>query len=140
MLGEVARAVANWDQDGTAITERYNEQDPTTVAEELVAAEDALTRDYAAVDDADLERTGLRSDGSTFIVESLTRYLIHDPEHHLHDVGADGSRWVDPPATEAARSLPMMLGWSRGGCSPGCRSRCNKSGPRGNRGGQAERT
>ncbi|MCY7325604.1 MAG: DinB family protein [Microbacteriaceae bacterium] len=112
MLDQVAPAFANWDQDTTAIAERYNDQDPATVAEELLAAADALAPDYPAVDDADLGRTDLRSDGSTFIVESLARYFIHDPVHHLHDVGADGSRWVDPSATEAARSLPTMLGWS----------------------------
>jgi hypothetical protein len=86
MLEQDAPAFANWDQDATAIADRYSEQDPAVVAEELVAAADALARDYSAVDDADLGRTGLRSDGSTFTVESLARYFIHDPVHHLHDV------------------------------------------------------
>ncbi|GAB3140737.1 DinB family protein [Marisediminicola antarctica] len=90
ILEQEVPAFANWDQDATAIAERYNEQDPAVVAQELVAAADALARDYAAVDDADLGRTGLRSDGSTFTVESLARYFIHDPVHHLHDVGGDG--------------------------------------------------
>jgi hypothetical protein len=30
----------------------------------------------------------MRSDGSRFTVESLARYSIHDPVHHLADVGA----------------------------------------------------
>ncbi|MET3768355.1 hypothetical protein ABIB15_001035 [Marisediminicola sp. UYEF4] len=87
MLERDAPAFANWDQDATAIAERYNEQDPAVVAVELVAAADALARDYSAVHDVDLGRTGLRSDGSAFTVESLARYFIHDPVHHLHDVG-----------------------------------------------------
>ena len=86
MLGQEQPAFANWDQDATAVAERYYEQDPAVVAEELVAAADALARAYSAVDDTNLGRTGLRSDGSTFTVESLARYFIHDPVHHLHDV------------------------------------------------------
>lgn len=31
-------------------------------------------------------RTGFRSDGAAFTVESFARYLIHDPVHHLWDV------------------------------------------------------
>ena len=91
MLEQDAPAFANWDQDATAIAERDNEQDPAVVAGEFVAAADARARDYSAVDDIDLGRTGLRSDGSTFTVESLARYFIHDPVHHLHDVGGDRS-------------------------------------------------
>jgi len=33
------------------------------------------------------ERKGLRSDGATFTVDSFLRYLLHDPIHHLWDVG-----------------------------------------------------
>ncbi|NDG11232.1 MAG: hypothetical protein EB111_05220 [Actinobacteria bacterium] len=32
---------------------------------------------------------GFRSDGSAFTVESIARYLMHDPVHHLWDVGAE---------------------------------------------------
>jgi hypothetical protein len=32
-------------------------------------------------------RPGRRSDGATFTVNSLSRYLLHDIVHHLHDVG-----------------------------------------------------
>lgn len=86
MLEQEQPTFANWDQDATAVAERYNEQDPAVVAGELVAAADALAVAYSAVDDADLGRTGLRSDGSTFTVESLARYFIHDPVHQLDDV------------------------------------------------------
>ena len=33
------------------------------------------------------QRTGERSDGSLFTVESFGKYLLHDPIHHLWDVG-----------------------------------------------------
>ena len=35
---------------------------------------------------------GLRGDGAAFTVDSFTRYLIHDPVHHLTDV--TGVRWA----------------------------------------------
>ena len=35
-----------------------------------------------------VERTGLRSDGAHFTVDSFARYFLHDIEHHLWDVTA----------------------------------------------------
>lgn len=75
---------ANWDQDVTAVEERYHEQDPARVAGELKAAAEQLAASYAGV--TDWTRRGVRSDGSVFTIESFTRYLIHDPLHHLWDV------------------------------------------------------
>ncbi|MCU1446024.1 DinB family protein [Cryobacterium sp.] len=77
---------ANWDQDATAVAERYNEQDPATVAAELTAAGVAVADAFASVPPADRERTGRRSDGARFTVTTLTQYFLHDPTHHLHDV------------------------------------------------------
>jgi hypothetical protein len=86
MLAEDDPAFANWDQDATAIAERYDQQDPAVVnAELLAAAEDSATT-LEAIPDAALTRTGRRSDGSVFTVESLARYFVHDPTHHLWDV------------------------------------------------------
>ena len=76
----------NWDQDATAVEQNYQAQDPTTVAAELVAAAEALARRFDGVSGAQWERTGFRSDGAEFTVESFARYLLHDPEHHLWDV------------------------------------------------------
>ena len=79
---------ADWDQDATAVAGRYGEQDPLTVAAELTTAADALTAAFEAVPGRAWERRGLRSDGSEFTVETLARYFIHDPVHHLYDVGS----------------------------------------------------
>ncbi|MHA7984884.1 DinB family protein [Rathayibacter sp. CAU 1779] len=76
----------NWDQDATAVAERYGEQDPATVAVQLREAGLAIADAWDAVPDAVLGRSGRRSDGSVFTVESLARYFIHDPVHHLWDV------------------------------------------------------
>ncbi|MDV6302356.1 MULTISPECIES: DinB family protein [Rhodococcus] len=77
---------ANWDQDATALADDYNSQDPATVASELGDAARALADDFAAVPPENRHRTGRRSDGSNFSVESLAAYYIHDPIHHLWDV------------------------------------------------------
>jgi DinB family protein len=78
----------DWDQDATAEAGRYREQDPLAVAAELTTAADALADAFEAVPDGAWERRGLRSDGSEFTVETLARYFIHDPVHHLYDVGS----------------------------------------------------
>ncbi|MBT2503534.1 DinB family protein [Curtobacterium sp. ISL-83] len=86
MLAEDAPTFANWDQDATAVEDRYDEQDPTVVARELGEAAHRAARAFDEVRDDQLERTGLRSDGSTFTVASLAVYYAHDPVHHLWDV------------------------------------------------------
>ena len=92
MLDEDDPAFENWDQDATAVEERYAEQDPTVVAIELREAADALADAFERVPDAALGRTGRRSDGSVFTIETLAKYYIHDPVHHLWDVRGTGSQ------------------------------------------------
>ena len=86
ILSEDDPLFANWDQDATAVAERYNEQDPQLVTAELTAAAASLADAFAAVPQADRQRTGRRSDGARFTVTTLAQYFIHDPTHHLHDV------------------------------------------------------
>ena len=86
MLTEDDPAYPNWDQDATAVEERYNEQDPSVVAAELETAASMLAGHFDQVQGAQWERTGRRSDGARFTVDSFSRYLLHDPVHHLHDV------------------------------------------------------
>jgi len=74
----------NWDQDATAVEEKYNEQVPTVVADELVAAGESLAAAFDAV--TDWSRPGRRSDGVSFTIETFAKYFIHDPVHHLYDV------------------------------------------------------
>lgn len=79
----------NWDQDETAIVDRYAEQDPAVVADELAQAAAEWSAVYAGCPEQDWGRKGLRSNGSEFTVESLGVYGLHDLRHHLWDVGAD---------------------------------------------------
>jgi hypothetical protein len=85
MLDEDDPLFANWDQDATAVAERYDLQDPTTVAAELADAAEVLAASFEAVGDR-WGRAGNRSDGARFTVESFARYLVHDPIHHVRDV------------------------------------------------------
>ncbi|MFI9505342.1 DinB family protein [Nocardia sp. NPDC052566] len=79
---------ANWDQDVTAVEERYWEQDPARVAVELAEAAEKIAAAFESVPPVDLGKRGARSDGSVFTVESFSRYFIHDLVHHVHDVRA----------------------------------------------------
>ena len=76
----------NWDQDATAVSERYGEQDPADVIPAIDHAAEALAQRFASVQPDQWSRTGTRSDGAKFTVHSFAQYLIHDPVHHLHDV------------------------------------------------------
>jgi hypothetical protein len=87
MLDADGPAFPNWDQDATAVADRYQEQDPVAVAGQLAEAADRIAGRFADLTPAQWERTGSRSDGAHFTVDSFARYLIHDPVHHLHDVG-----------------------------------------------------
>jgi hypothetical protein len=79
----------NWDQDVTAVEERYGEQDPVVVGAELLAAAQTLAVSFAQVTDKAWERRGRRSDGADFSIDTFGRYMIHDPIHHLYDVKSD---------------------------------------------------
>ncbi|WP_236795749.1 hypothetical protein [Amycolatopsis sp. GM8] len=76
----------NWDQDRTAVEDDDAAQDPEQVAAELADAPALLAEGFAAVPDSAWTRTGSRSDGAQFTVDTFARYFIHDPVHHLHDV------------------------------------------------------
>jgi hypothetical protein len=88
MLADDGVHFPNWDQDASAVDDAYNAQDPATVADELLAAGDALADSFDAVAGDQWDRRGVRSDGAEFTVDTFARYFIHDPIHHLMDVGA----------------------------------------------------
>jgi hypothetical protein len=86
MLTQDGPHFENWDQDATAVEQGYETQRPAEVALELAAAADMLVARYAGLEAADWSRTGFRGDGAAFTIESFTRYLVHDPVHHIWDV------------------------------------------------------
>jgi len=86
MRGRDDPLFANWDQDATALQERYWEQQPDVVADELREESQRLLAAIESVRDDEADRPGRRSNGSTFTVDTLLRYLLHDVVHHAHDV------------------------------------------------------
>ncbi len=86
MLSQDDPLFPNWDQDQTAVADRYAEQDPAEVAAALRQAAFAIAGRFEGVTGDQWRRTGNRSDGARFTVETFARYFIHDPVHHLYDV------------------------------------------------------
>lgn len=86
MVGEDDPLFPNWDQDASAVADRYDGQDPARVVDELGAAAEALARTLEQLDAPAWERPGRRSDGASFTVATLARYMVHDPIHHVEDV------------------------------------------------------
>jgi len=86
MLAEDGPAFAAWDQDAAAVEQDYGSQDAAKVAEEVVAAAEAVAATYESVPDDAWQRTGTRSNGDEFTVDTLARYHLHDLVHHAHDV------------------------------------------------------
>jgi hypothetical protein len=86
MVHEDGPNFENWDQDATAVAEQYDQQDVRSVAGELAAAAGMLSARYITLPAGAWSRTGFRSDGASFTIDSFTRYLLHDPVHHVWDV------------------------------------------------------
>lgn len=89
MLTDDDPQFASWDQDEAALEQRYDLQDPGSVAAELAAAAQTLADTYARAAPAQHERTGRRSDGARFTVRTLGQYCCHESAHHLWDIGHD---------------------------------------------------
>ena len=70
-----------------AVEERYLEQDPAAVSAQLRGAALELAEVFDGLRGDRWQRPGRRSDGARFDVAGFGRYMIHDPVHHLFDVG-----------------------------------------------------
>jgi len=79
----------NWDQDDTAVVERYNEQDPDVVSRELAEAAVDIASVFDSLAPEQWQRPGRRSDGAVFTLSSMSKYMTHDLVHHRWDVRED---------------------------------------------------
>jgi len=86
MLADDGARFANWDQDVTAVEDRYDQQDPAEVGPALVAAAERVAAVYESVPEDAWARRGVRSNGTVFTVETFGHYHLHDVVHHLWDV------------------------------------------------------
>ena len=100
MLDQDDPTFANWDQDATAVEQAYDLQDPADVGIELVERAAEVAAVYAGVEGEQWQRTGRRSNGSVFTVETIGRYHLHDVVHHLWDVS------ITPDRAPAPKSAP----------------------------------
>ena len=86
MLSEDDPIFDNWDQDATAIEERYWAQEPPHVERELADNATAIAARFGGVHGEQWQRPGRRSNGSVFTVHTFAIYLLHDLAHHAWDV------------------------------------------------------
>ncbi len=86
MLAEDDPTFDNWDQDETAVSSRYAEQDPEVVADELEEAAQTFVGRIQELRPEQWSRRGRRSDGAEFSVTTFLQYFLHDVVHHLWDV------------------------------------------------------
>ncbi|TCN51857.1 DinB family protein [Rhodococcus sp. SMB37] len=77
----------DWDQNAAAIDGTYGDQDPATVARELVEGGGRTAGAFAGVPVELRSRSGRRGDGVRFTVGTLALYFAHEHVHHLWDVG-----------------------------------------------------
>ncbi len=85
-------------RDERAISERYNDQDPQQVVEELIEAADALASAFEVLDETGWQRTGIYNwpQPAERTMVWLARHTIHEVMHHLLDI----TRGVDRLAAE----------------------------------------
>jgi len=88
MVSEPDPLFPNWDQGASAVDDRYEAQDPSAVVGELGAAAVQLAERLNRLDDDEWQRPGRRSDGASFTVATIVRYMAHDVIHHIWDVAA----------------------------------------------------
>lgn len=63
MLTQDGPQFPDWDQDATAVEDRYGEQDPVVVAGELATAAEVIAAHFDGLAPDQWQRTGSRSDG-----------------------------------------------------------------------------
>jgi hypothetical protein len=86
MLSEDDPLYPNWDQDASAVDDGYEVQDPDTVVADLADAANLLARKLDPLTELQWQRPGRRSDGASFTVSTIARYMVHDTIHHVWDV------------------------------------------------------
>jgi S-DNA-T family DNA segregation ATPase FtsK/SpoIIIE len=70
------------------VEERYNDQEPSSVAEELIAAAGRLAGTFESLDDAGWSKTGVYNWPSTRVrtIEWIGQHTLHEAQHHLQDI------------------------------------------------------
>ncbi|HMG27110.1 MAG TPA: DinB family protein [Acidimicrobiia bacterium] len=87
-LSEEQPAFAPMRRDERVGDERYNEQDPGQVAQEIDDAAASLARTLESLDDGDWRRTGIYNypERRVRTIEWIGRHTVHEGEHHARDI------------------------------------------------------
>ncbi|MGO1403012.1 MAG: DinB family protein [Flaviflexus sp.] len=86
MLNEENPQLEDFDGEAEAVNERFWEADPERVSTDIADAVREVAATYDRIGEGEWGRTGVRSDGKLFTILGMSRYLLHDLEHHLVDV------------------------------------------------------
>lgn len=86
MLGSENPTYEDFDGEAAVREHEYWKADPAELSGQLVLDTERSRGVLAGVGDDDWARTGRRGDGYEFTVGSLCQYIVHDVDHHLHDV------------------------------------------------------
>ncbi|ATQ30271.1 hypothetical protein CS378_17000 [Rhodococcus ruber] len=87
MITDNTPTFADYDGEAEAIRRRFWAADPADVARQIALRTDETVEIIEIIEGVeDWRRDGLRSDGRRFTIVQLSQYLLHDVEHHLHDV------------------------------------------------------
>lgn len=75
-------------RDERVLEERYNDQEPTEVGRQLMAAADALSQTLESLDAAGWDRTGIYNWPTSQVrtVDWIGRHTVHEQVHHLRDI------------------------------------------------------
>ena len=74
-----------WDHEAAVIEDRYNEQVPVLVVEEMTANARVFTATLAGVDADDWGRSAERRAGEVFTIRGIARFVLHEVIHHRDD-------------------------------------------------------
>ena len=86
ILDEDNPTFSEYDGEAEAVSGQFWSADPETTADDIARQADKTAFVYATVGESDWEKAGLRGDGKKMSIAELSRYLLHDLEHHLVDV------------------------------------------------------
>lgn len=89
MLRETDPEFGEWDGADAALSADYAHTDTDLAGHQLATEIGAAAQAFDLLTPAQWPRTGRRSDGHAFTVETLARYLLHEAEHHAHDAIAN---------------------------------------------------
>lgn len=86
ILDEDNPTFPDYDGEAEAVSGKFWSADPDTTADEIAREAAKTASVFSRVGESDWEKAGLRGDGKRMSIAGLSRYLIHDLEHHLVDV------------------------------------------------------